>query len=151
MKGWAELTDAEDKEHFGVYLKHLRNLRGYSILELAKLSSVSPSYISRLERGSRQTPKPEVLKKLAPHLGVSYNQMMVKAGYLNESTDYLTIEDQETKDLFLSLTERKKELLKSVEGLSEKTICQIAKAIQQIKKNSSKKPKGQNPEITTQK
>lgn len=127
-----EKTDI--KEHFGVYLKHLRNLRGYNIMELAKLSSVSPSYISRLERGSRQTPKPEVLKKLAPHLGVSYNQMMVKAGYLNEKTDCLTIGDQETKDLLLSLTERKRELLKSVDGLSEKTIRQLAETIEQIKK-----------------
>lgn len=122
------------KEHFGVYLKHLRKLRGYNIMELAKLSSVSPSYISRLERGSRQTPKPEVLKKLAPHLRVSYNQMMIKAGYLNEKTDCLTIDDQETKDLLLSLTERKRELLKSVDGLSEKTICQLAETIEQIKK-----------------
>lgn len=144
------MSKAENKEHFGVYLKYLRNLRGYSIIELAKLSSVSPSYISRLERGSRQTPKPKVLKKLAPHLGVGYNQMMVKAGYLNESADYLTIEDQETKDLFLALTERKKDLLKSVEGLSEKTICKIAEAIGQIKeelqrRRLGKKSKGQNP------
>ncbi len=122
-----------NEQHFGIYLKYLRNLRGYSIIELARLSSVSPSYISRLESGSRQTPKPDVLKKLAPHLGVGYSEMMVKAGYLTINTDDLTIDDEQTKELFLSLTERKKDLLRIVDGFSETTIKMIAKAIKQIR------------------
>lgn len=128
---------------FGTYLQYLRELRGLSITELAKLSDVSPSYISRIENGGRRPPKPEIIKKMAPHLGIGYNELMIKAGYLSNNQEDLRIEDDETKELFIALTEGKKELLKVVNGLSEETIFMLAKSIQQIKKDSLKKLEGE--------
>lgn len=119
--------------NFGAYLQYLRELRGLSITQLAKFSNVSPSYISRIESGGRRPPKPEILKRIAPHLGLGYNELMVKAGYLTNNQDDLRIEDDETKELFVALTEGKKELLKVVNGLSEETIFMLAKSIQLIK------------------
>lgn len=126
---------------FGEYLKYLRNLRGLSILELARLSTVSPSYISRLEGGSRQSPKPDVLRKLAPHLGIGYSEMMVKAGYLTKNTEHLTIDDEETKELFVALTERKKDLLRTVHGFSEQTIKMLSETISQIRNDLQNRKK----------
>lgn len=121
---------------FGEYLKYLRELRGLSITQLAKLSGVSPSYISRIENGGRRPPKPDIIQKMVPHLGIGYNEMMIKAGYLSVNNEDLRIEDEETKELFVSLTEGKKELLRTVDGLTEDTIFMISQTVQRIKKES---------------
>lgn len=121
------------KSDFGSYLQYLRDLRGLSITQLAKLSDVSPSYISRIENGGRRPPKPEILKKMAPHLAIGYNELMVKAGYLTNNNEDLRIEDDETKELFISLTESKKALLKVVNGMSEETILLISSLVHKIK------------------
>lgn len=120
-------------EHFGTYLRYLRNLRNLSVTRLAELAEISPSYISQIENGGRSTPQPEILRKIAPHLDVGFYELMVKAGYLNTETDDLHIDDETTKELFASLTEGKKELLRVVEGLSEETIFLLAKTIRNIK------------------
>lgn len=122
----------ESKINFGHYLKYLRDLRGISITHLAKLSNVSPSYISRIENGGRRAPKPEILKRMAPHLGIGYTELMIKAGYLTKQAENLWIDDKETKELFISLTEAKKSLLKAVDGLSEETIFMLVKVIEHI-------------------
>ncbi len=126
-----------NKENFGEYLKYLRELRDISITQLAKLSRVSPSYISRIENGGRRAPKPDILKRMAPHLGIGYTELMVKAGYLTKQAENLWIEDEETKDLFVSLTEGKKELLRAVDGLSEDTIFLLVTVLKNIMRETT--------------
>lgn len=72
---------------FGDYLKNTREKAGLGINELAKASGVSAPYLSRLESGARKTPLPDVLKKLAPHLKVSYEEMMRAANYIDIPAD----------------------------------------------------------------
>ncbi|MGD6879271.1 helix-turn-helix domain-containing protein [Bacillus infantis] len=73
-------------EHFGEYIKEKRLKAGLTISELAKGSGVSQPYISQLERGRRGKgkPSPEILKKLEDSLGVDYNELMERAGYLSK-------------------------------------------------------------------
>lgn len=66
---------------FGQYLRHLRNSKKLTLNQLAELSGISNAQISRLEVGKRASPKPETIKKLAPFLGVKYEEMMMAAGY----------------------------------------------------------------------
>jgi transcriptional regulator with XRE-family HTH domain len=80
-----------DSIEFGKYLKGLRESYDISIRELAKLSGVSNSYISQLETGKRGTPKPDILQKLAPHLNVSYEELMQAAGYINTENDNIPV------------------------------------------------------------
>lgn len=68
----------------GEYLKELRKEKSISQRELAIEAGISNAEISRIETGERQKPSPDVLKQIAPILGVSYEQLMEKAGYLNE-------------------------------------------------------------------
>ncbi len=72
---------------FGEYLKNLRIKKNLTLNSLAKQAGLSPSYLSRIERGKRNTPHAHILKKLAPHLGRTPRELMVAAGYLNNDLD----------------------------------------------------------------
>ena len=73
-----------DKYAFGKYLNQLRGKRSTRQVEI--LTGVSKSYLSLLERGLRDIPSPDVLKKLSHAYKVDYMELMDKAGYLG-STD----------------------------------------------------------------
>ncbi|MGE5529722.1 MAG: helix-turn-helix domain-containing protein [Patescibacteria group bacterium] len=68
---------------FGDYLKELRLRKGLSQRELARASGLDHSEISRIEGGYRPSPSPESLAKLAPHLGVAHEDLMLRLGYLS--------------------------------------------------------------------
>ena len=70
--------------NIGEYLEILRKEKGLNMKQLSDLSGVSLSAVSRIESGERIKPRPIILKALAPHLGVSYEQLMAKAGYIEE-------------------------------------------------------------------
>ncbi|MBO8162042.1 MAG: helix-turn-helix transcriptional regulator [Thermosipho sp. (in: Bacteria)] len=67
--------------NIGEYIKKLREEKNLSINQLALYSDVSAAHISRIERGLRE-PSPDILKKLATHLGVTYEELMYVAGYI---------------------------------------------------------------------
>lgn len=73
---------------FGKYLQQLRLDKGLSIRQLASLSKVSHSYLSQVENGVRGIPSPDVLKKLAQPLGITYEELMQAAGYIEEIIDH---------------------------------------------------------------
>ena len=70
--------------NFGIYLKQKRLLKNLSLHEVEKLSKVSNSYLSQVETGKRGIPKPQILKSLAPCYGLSYEELMKAAGYIEE-------------------------------------------------------------------
>ncbi|NMB41838.1 MAG: helix-turn-helix domain-containing protein [Firmicutes bacterium] len=72
---------------FGKYLKQLRLKKGLTLKELAGLAGLSPSYLSRIERGKRNIPNARFLNRLAPHLDISPQEIMIAAGYLNKKAD----------------------------------------------------------------
>jgi len=67
------------------YLKTVRIEQQLSIQELSKISGVSASHISRIERSNRN-PSPHTLEKLAPHLSVSYMTLLEVANLVQKST-----------------------------------------------------------------
>lgn len=74
---------------FGDYLKELRGKR--SLREMEKVTGLSHTYLSSLEKGfdprsqKERKPTPETLKKLSTSLNVSYDDLMLKAGYIDEN------------------------------------------------------------------
>ncbi|RVT67689.1 helix-turn-helix domain-containing protein [Niallia taxi] len=67
----------------------LRELRGKrSLREIAKITEISHTYISDLEKGFRRdtkapiNPSPDTLKRLANAYDFSYEELMKSAGYL---------------------------------------------------------------------
>lgn len=73
---------------FGEFLKNLRKENSLSQRRLAELSNISNTEISRIESGERQKPAPSILKAISPHLGISYGELMTKAGYIEETIDH---------------------------------------------------------------
>lgn len=69
---------------FGKYIRELRNNRELTIRQLELYSGVSNSYLSQLENGKRGIPSPDILKKLSKGLKHPYNDLLEKAGYIDE-------------------------------------------------------------------
>ncbi|NMO97450.1 helix-turn-helix domain-containing protein [Paenibacillus lemnae] len=70
-----------EAKEFGSYLRELRKNANLTMRKLDSLSGVSHSYISQLERGERGIPSPDILKKLADPLNISYMDLLHKAGH----------------------------------------------------------------------
>jgi HTH-type transcriptional regulator, competence development regulator len=69
-------------DDFGKYLKMLRGEK--TLKEVKSIAGVSMAYLSKIERGLREKPAPEILRKLAPAYNISYEKLMVAAGYLDD-------------------------------------------------------------------
>lgn len=106
------------------FLKSIRIEQQLSIQELSKISGVSASHISRIERCSRN-PSPHTLEKLAPHLNVSYMTLLQVANLVHKtSSDAIHLEE-----LFENST-----IYFQGEVVSSHLIDQMKTLLQQIKK-----------------
>lgn len=72
---------------FGEYVKKLRTEMHLSQRDLSEKSGVSNAEISRIESGERKKTSPTVIKAIAPFLGISYEDLMVQAGYIDHDID----------------------------------------------------------------
>jgi transcriptional regulator with XRE-family HTH domain len=79
---------------FKEYLKQLRDAKQLSLRKLDSLSGVSHVYLSQIENGNRGVPSPDVLKKLAAPLGVSYKELMTAAGYWGRESNVPTLDEE---------------------------------------------------------
>src|SRR5690242_17053951 len=66
-------TGVEQREHpsFGVLLRSFRRDRGWTQEELAERAGVSQDAVSTLERGTRRTPWPDTVTRLAAALDLT--------------------------------------------------------------------------------
>ncbi|WP_433912304.1 helix-turn-helix domain-containing protein [Staphylococcus sp. LKG3-3] len=99
-------------KEFTDILLNARQDQRLSLRQVAYKSGMSNTYISQLERGLRPTPYPEDLKNLAYALGLDYEMLMKKAGYIenkvvqNDPYDLLMFSD---KEAFNNLSDENKE------------------------------------------
>lgn len=114
---------------FGEYLKSAREKAELGVNELARASGVSAPYLSRLENGTRKPPMPDVLKKLAPHLKVPYEDLMKAAGWVDIPTDpkYAQLKEVNLTDEYIA------------KGLTEADIRRILDSVLE----AINKPKGE--------
>ena len=96
-------------EKFGEWIQEQRKKSGLSQRQLAVLINISNTEISRIESGERKRPAPYILKRIAPHIGISYRVLLEIAGYgelfVEKETD-LTLDElrkiEEYKSFLLS-------------------------------------------------
>jgi transcriptional regulator with XRE-family HTH domain len=68
---------------FGEFVRAQRRLAQVSQRHLAKLSGVSDSYLSQIERGNYR-PSPQVVKALAQAFGLEPRQLYTMLGFIDE-------------------------------------------------------------------
>ena len=71
---------------FGLWLIEKIKQCGYnSPRQFALKANISPSTISRIASGTQKA-EPDTLAKMAPCLGITYEELMKKAGYITDDT-----------------------------------------------------------------
>jgi transcriptional regulator with XRE-family HTH domain len=73
-------------ENFGNYVRRLRKSKGLTLKQVENQAKVSNAYISQIERGLRNPPHPDILKRLAKAYDVQHRELLVAAGYLEEDS-----------------------------------------------------------------
>ncbi len=63
-------------ENFGSMIRYLREKQGYSLKDLEDITGISPSYINRLERGTRACPSYPIIEKLAKALNADVTELL---------------------------------------------------------------------------
>ena len=71
---------------FGEFVKVQRRLAQVSQRNLARMSGVSDSYLSQIERGNYR-PSPQVVKALAQAFGLKPEQLYTMLGFMDEETN----------------------------------------------------------------
>ena len=69
-------------EHVGRLIKQYRVMSELTVRQLSETSRVSPSHLSRIERGER-FPSAHILSKIAQPLGLTEGELFTYAGYLS--------------------------------------------------------------------
>jgi transcriptional regulator with XRE-family HTH domain len=66
-------------KQFGSFLKKIRLGRGMSLRQVEKITKISNSYLSQIERGERGVPNFSILKRLAEAYGVKVTDLIENA------------------------------------------------------------------------
>ena len=75
--------DNDQLRAFGDFVRAQRRLAQVSQRNLARMSGVSDSYLSQLERGNYR-PSPQVLKALATAFGLEPKQLYTMLGFMDD-------------------------------------------------------------------
>ena len=70
---------------FKDFLKHRCQEQGLSLHRLALLCDLNQIYFYQSINKNKENPPPWVLRRVAPHLDVTYVDLLMSAGYLLES------------------------------------------------------------------
>jgi HTH-type transcriptional regulator, competence development regulator len=91
-----------ERKAFGEYLKRLRIAEKLSLRQVEKEVGISNSYLYQIERGERNAPKLDIMKKLATLYKVSFASLLA-AARLEEPEDedrYYTNIEQSIQNAF---------------------------------------------------
>ena len=73
--------------NLGDYLREQRHSAELSLRQLSEVAGISNPYLSQIERGLKK-PSAEILQALAKALRISAESLYVRAGFLEEHTDF---------------------------------------------------------------
>ncbi len=77
---------AEALADLGRYIRAQREIAELSLRHLARVSKVSDSYLSQVERGLYQ-PSPDILRAIATGLGIPPDSLFRRMGWLSDDSE----------------------------------------------------------------
>lgn len=105
------MTDEDEQlKAFGEFVRAQRRLAQVSQRNLARMSGVSDSYLSQLERGNYR-PSPQVVKALAAAFGLEPKQLYTMLGFMDEDEGTNTTSVEQAIQLDAHLDAGQKEAL----------------------------------------
>ena|SRR5712691_8034719 len=114
-----------DSRTLGEVLRDARVAAGFSLRDLAKKLSITPSYISDIEN-NRRVPSEEVLTQLAAEFKLEFDDLMARAGRVGEDAARYLKQHPAAGALFRRISDKRlpeeklRELLKQVEQMVPK-------------------------------
>lgn len=67
-------------ENFGAFVRQAREAKEVGLREMAKMIGVSPTYLSRVERGQEAPPAEDKVKAIARIIGCDADELLAQAG-----------------------------------------------------------------------
>jgi transcriptional regulator with XRE-family HTH domain len=93
-----------ERSSVGEIIREARVSQGLKLRELAKRMDIAPSYLSDIEN-ERRVPSEELIRKIASHLSLDFDDLMARTGKLGGRTDRYLRRTPEAGVLFRKLSE----------------------------------------------
>ena len=90
----------------GARIREARVAKDFGLRELAKKLDISPTHLSDIEN-SRRVPSEDLLKALAKHLNLDFDELMVLAGKVYSVTERYVAKVPQAVTLFRKVSEHK--------------------------------------------
>ena len=74
------MLESKGNESIGKVIANAREKAGFSQRQLAQIAKISNAELSKIESGEREIPNPKTLRKITPHIGLNYNDLMYMIG-----------------------------------------------------------------------
>ena len=111
------------KEKFGAFVRREREAKEIGLREMAKMISVSPTYLSKIERDEFPPPAEDKVRKIAEIIGRDPDELLALAGRV--ATDLSDIIKRHPVELAA--------LLRTTKGLTTEDIARLARNAQKAK------------------
>ena len=113
----------ERREKFGALVRREREAREIGLREMAKKIGVSPTYLSKIERGEFDPPAEDKVRKIAEIIGCDADELLARAGRV--SSDLSEIIKRRPVELAA--------LLRTTKGLTTEDMMRLARLAQKAK------------------
>jgi HTH-type transcriptional regulator, competence development regulator len=111
------------RKRFGALVRRERQAKEVGLREMAKKIGVSPTYLSKIERGDFDPPAEDKVKKIAEIIGRDPDELLALAGRVaSDLTDIIRQRPREIADF-----------LRATKGLSAEDIAWLARQAQRAK------------------
>jgi len=113
------------KKTLGEYIRKLRNAKNIGVREMGRSLDVSGVHISSIEK-DKNTPSPELLRKMAIVLGVDVDKLLSKANQV----------DPEVINVIKKSSTVVPSFLRSAKDLTKEQWAELEKTVQEMKKKN---------------
>jgi transcriptional regulator with XRE-family HTH domain len=112
------------RKSFGALVRREREAREIGLREMAKMIGVSPTYLTKIERGEFDPPAEDKVRKIAEIIGRDADELLAQAGRV--SSDLSEIIKQRPVELAA--------LLRTTKGLTTEDMLRLARLAQKAKR-----------------